>query len=164
MHKHRGIYCICLNESGELLVIEKTGGPYKNRFDLPGGTPNDGEPEYETVFREVLEETGYRVLNGIKLGERCYELPWNYKEWTRSQHSAVFFDCMIVIHSQTDIADIPDQDSRGTRWIHTDDLVMEWCSPLVWEAVHYALTKHIPSEMKIYHSWQVQNVPLYPIG
>lgn len=75
MHKHRGIYCISLNEAGELLVIEKKGGPYKNRFDLPGGTPIDGESEYETVIREVLEETGYGVKKGNKLGERCYQLP-----------------------------------------------------------------------------------------
>ncbi|MGA4721378.1 NUDIX domain-containing protein [Fictibacillus nanhaiensis] len=164
MHKHRGIYCICFNKSGELLVIEKNGGPYKNRFDLPGGTPNDGESEYETVIREVLEETGYMVLKGMKLGERCYELPWNYKEWTRSQHSAVFFDCRIDIHSQAAIADIPDQDSSGARWIPIKDLKKDWCSPLVWEAAQYALTKSIPSEMKTYETWRVQNIPLYPIA
>ncbi|MQR96853.1 NUDIX domain-containing protein [Fictibacillus phosphorivorans] len=164
MHKHRGIYCICLNKFGKLLVIEKKGGPYKNRFDLPGGTPDDGELEYETVIREVLEETGYKVIHGTKIGERCYELPWNYKEWTRSQHTAVFFECIIDLHSQTTIADIPDQDSSGTRWIHTQDLVQDWCSPLVWEAVQYALTKRLSSEMKIYKTWRVQNMPLYPIG
>jgi hypothetical protein len=43
MHTHRGIYCNCIDEIGRLLTIEKTGGPYKNRLDLPGGTPEEEE-------------------------------------------------------------------------------------------------------------------------
>ena len=33
---HFGVYGVCLQE-GKLLCIEKTRGPYQNRFDLPGG-------------------------------------------------------------------------------------------------------------------------------
>lgn len=162
MHTHRGIYSISYNETGELLVIEKNGGPYKNRFDLPGGTPIVGETEYETVSREVLEETGFVVKKGIKLGERCYELPWIYKQWTYSQHTAVYFECMLDTTSQATLADIPDQDSKGTRWIHPNNLRSDWCSPLVWEAAQYILTKHISSDIKIYETWSVLKEPLYP--
>ena len=32
-----GIYGVCLNEN-KVLCIKKARGPYKNRFDLPGGS------------------------------------------------------------------------------------------------------------------------------
>ena len=39
---HFGVYGVCLQE-GKLLCIEKTRGPYQNRFDLPGGGQELGE-------------------------------------------------------------------------------------------------------------------------
>ena len=57
---HFGVYGVCLQE-GKLLCIEKTRGPYQNRFDLPGGGQELGEGLTETLEREVLEETGYTL-------------------------------------------------------------------------------------------------------
>ncbi|MFG6494432.1 NUDIX domain-containing protein [Fictibacillus sp. UD] len=156
------MYCICLNETGHLLVIEKNGGPYKNRLDLPGGTPEENESEYETVVREVLEETGYHVLSGVKLGERCYELPWNYKQWNLSRHTAVYYVCTIDEDYKLPIADIPLQDSIGIQWIEPQELIEDWCSPLVWEAVQYVSSKSLPTKRKTYHSWDVLGRTLYP--
>ena len=34
---HFGVYGVCLQD-GKLLCIEKTRGPYQQRFDLPGGS------------------------------------------------------------------------------------------------------------------------------
>ncbi|WP_082820551.1 NUDIX domain-containing protein [Fictibacillus phosphorivorans] len=162
IHTHRGIYCICFNENGHLLVIEKNGGPYKNRLDLPGGTPEENETEYETVTREVLEETGYSIVSGVKLGERRYELPWKYKQWNLSQHTAVYYLCTIEPDSKIPIADIPLQDSIGLQWVDPHRLKEEWCSPLVWEAVHYVKSKSLPARRKTYHSWEVLKQTLYP--
>ena len=36
-HRAFGVYGICV-EDGNLLVINKNGGPYTNRYDLPGGS------------------------------------------------------------------------------------------------------------------------------
>ena len=47
--------------NGKLLCVEKTRGPYQNRFDLPGGSQEPGEGLTETLKREVLEETGYSL-------------------------------------------------------------------------------------------------------
>lgn len=162
MHTHKGIYCICLNENGMLLTIEKNGGPYKNRLDLPGGTPEANESEYETVTREVLEESGYQVLSAKRIGERCYEIPWIHKRWTHSHHTAVYYLCKIDKRSRLDIAEIPDQDSKGVLWIEPQILKEDWCSPLVVEAVQYISSKTIPSQMKSYQDWYVLQLPLYP--
>lgn len=59
-HQAFGVYGI-LSENGKLAVIKKTGGPYINRYDLPGGTPEDGEEMADTVVREIQEETGLTV-------------------------------------------------------------------------------------------------------
>ena len=47
-HQAFGVYGI-LSENGKLAVIKKTGGPYINRYDLPGGTPEDGEEMAHTI-------------------------------------------------------------------------------------------------------------------
>ena len=57
---HFGVYGVCLQE-GKLLCIEKTRGPYQQRYDLPGGSQEPGEGLTETLKREVLEETGYTL-------------------------------------------------------------------------------------------------------
>ena len=57
---HFGVYGICF-ENGKLLCIEKTRGPYQHRFDLPGGSQELGEGLTETLEREVLEETVYKL-------------------------------------------------------------------------------------------------------
>ena len=57
---HFGVYGVCLQD-GKLLCIEKTRGPYQQRFDLPGGSQELGEGLTETLKREVLEETGYAI-------------------------------------------------------------------------------------------------------
>ena len=68
---HFGVYGICLQD-GKLLCIEKTRGPYQHRFDLPGGSQEEGEGLTETLKREVLEETGY-TLNSYS-NPRIYDV------------------------------------------------------------------------------------------
>lgn len=69
--KHFGVYGVCY-ENGKLLCIEKTRGPYQNRFDLPGGSQELGEGLTETLKREVLEETGYTLSR--YLNPRIYDV------------------------------------------------------------------------------------------
>ena len=55
-----GVYGVCLKDN-RVLSIKKTTGPYKNRYDLPGGIQKHKEGFTETLVREYLEETGYLV-------------------------------------------------------------------------------------------------------
>ena len=50
------------NERGELLVCRRAKEPAKGTLDLPGGFIDMHETGEEGVAREVLEETGLRVI------------------------------------------------------------------------------------------------------
>lgn len=65
--RHRGIYGLW-QQDGRLVLARKSRGPYKGLLDLPGGTPEPGESESETLHRELREECGVEVL---EQGERC---------------------------------------------------------------------------------------------
>lgn len=54
-----GVYGICCQEN-KLLLVLKTGGPYKGSLDLPGGAIEFGESPEEALEREFLEETALR--------------------------------------------------------------------------------------------------------
>ena len=59
-HRPFGVYGILVDE-GKLLVIHKGGGPYKNRWDLPGGNLEERESLVEALYREFREETGFQI-------------------------------------------------------------------------------------------------------
>lgn len=57
IHQTRyGAYGIVLRDS-KILLIQKTTGPYKGRWDLPGGGIEFGESPEMAFKRELLEET-----------------------------------------------------------------------------------------------------------
>lgn len=59
-HEHSGVYGAWLQD-GRLVTVEKARGPYTGWLDLPGGTPEPGESEVETLRRELFEECGVEV-------------------------------------------------------------------------------------------------------
>lgn len=59
---HLGIYGI-LEKDNNILLVKKTRGPYKGLWDLPGGRPEFGESIFETLKREIHEETGISILD-----------------------------------------------------------------------------------------------------
>ncbi|MBO4255834.1 NUDIX hydrolase [Streptomyces griseorubiginosus] len=53
-------YAICVRD-GQLLLARWTDGRGRPEWTLPGGGMEHGEDPYDTVLREVEEETGYDV-------------------------------------------------------------------------------------------------------
>ena len=95
--KHFGVYGVCY-ENGKLLCVEKTRGPYQNRFDLPGGSQEVGEGLTETLKREVLEETGY-TLNSYS-NPRIYDvLVQEEGEDFAVHHIMAFYDVVLDFES-----------------------------------------------------------------
>lgn len=54
-----------VNQKGELLVCERANEPAKGMWDLPGGFVDDCETAEQAIVREIQEELGMKVDNGI---------------------------------------------------------------------------------------------------
>ncbi len=134
---HKGVYGIIRNTCRQLLLIRKRRGPYSGRFDLPGGSPESGESEIETLTRELMEETGYRLLNAGKRRQETVLFTDFYEEDNRPgclKHTAVLFDCTVEGSPDDRINDL---DSGGALWVNEQEINACNASPLV----HLALKK-----------------------
>ena len=125
-----GIYGICIRDN-KLLCIRKERGPYKNRFDLPGGSRKENEGLIETLVREFSEETGYAIENYGNC--RAYDV--FVEETNRTvHHIMVFYDVNVNFEQQDAISEkLEDElnDSSGICWVDLEELDITNSSPLI---------------------------------
>ena len=155
--KHFGVYGVCY-KYGYLLCIQKTAGPYKNRIDLPGGSQQLGEGLTETLIREVLEETGYK-LKGYA-NPRIYDvLVQEEVQDFAVHHIMAFYDIALDFeHSQNSISqEVFDgsNDSANVLWLNLEEITTENASPLVLK-VKSELLGFPELDMTSYRNWKVK--------
>ena len=156
--KHFGVYGVCLQE-GKLLCIEKTRGPYQQRFDLPGGSQELGEGLTETLKREVLEETGYTLSRYSN--PRIYDvLVHEEGQDFAVHHIMAFYD--IVLDLERSQKSLPHEvldgsnDSANVIWLNLEEITEENASPLVLKVK--AELRGFPELERIsYRNWKVKH-------
>jgi len=131
-----GIYGVCLKEN-KVLCIKKARGPYKNRFDLPGGSQKTSEGFTETLVREFLEETGYKVSSYDNC--RVYDV-----EIETYQSKEI----------QTFLGD-EKNDSAGIYWKDISELNITNASPLLLKLKQEILNDSNILEKIEYKSWKI---------
>ena len=147
---HFGVYGICIKDS-KLLCIKKERGPYKNRFDLPGGSQKVNEGLTETLVREFREETGYQI--------NCYSNCRTYdvfvEEINRTvHHIMVFYDVDVNLEQQDVISEkLEDElnDSSGVYWIDLEELDIKNSSKLQKELSNDKTTL----DKEVYKNWTI---------
>ena len=81
------------NSRGELLVERRGKEPAKGTLDLPGGFIDNDETAEEGVAREIMEETGLRVIRT----EYMFSLPNIYLYSGMTIHTLdIFFRCEVA--------------------------------------------------------------------
>lgn len=161
-HLAFGCYGIIGNQS-ELVVIKKNGGPYTNRYDLPGGSLEDGESLNHAVLREVKEETGLDALTYNQIGVTSFKYPWNYQQWQYNQHICVFYEIKKVTGKiARQVEQFAGQDSLGAALIPLACLDINNSSPLVLKAKEFLLNPlNFNLDDQIFKSWKVLDKPAF---
>ena len=122
--KHLGVYGLIIKEQ-EILLIDKCGGPYDGKLDLPGGTIEWGEHPEETLRRELKEEVGIVIKKDSLLDTDSCLVEWiNNGELETVHHIGVFYIVEFYegeILNNIEINDIND-DSKGAKFYNIEDL------------------------------------------
>jgi len=161
-HRAFGCYGI-IGDRQNLVVIKKEGGPYINRYDLPGGSLEDGEPLDQAVKREVNEETGLTVQDYQQIGVTSFRYPWDYEQWHFNQHICVFYRIIKFTGDlQTTVKQFAGQDSLGAVSVPLGQLSLTNSSPLVLKAKEFLLK---PDEFDLadqtFANWIVLDHPVF---
>ncbi|MEK3886341.1 NUDIX hydrolase [Bacillus sp. FSL K6-3431] len=154
-HRAFGVYGICL-EDEKLLVINKKGGPYTNRYDLPGGSLEDAESLSIAMKREFSEETGLKIEIHKNIGVIDFMLPWEWKGFTDVHHIAVFYLVKHKSGSLTEPLQFEGQDSLGAVWVSIEDISVENASPLVLKAFEWVKNNNLGLDVESYKQWEVK--------
>ncbi|MEU8689561.1 NUDIX hydrolase [Streptomyces sp. NPDC048665] len=78
-------YAVCVRD-GQLLLARSPGPDGRPEWVLPGGGMEHGEDPYDTVRREVTEETGYRIRVTELLGVDSLQLVGRRRVGRRTDH------------------------------------------------------------------------------
>ena len=131
---HIGVYGI-LVEDNHILLIKKSRGPHTGKWDLPGGTIEFGEEPYETLKRELLEETGIAEIEGTIRSAKSYTIIYPYKDnqLEEMHHIGIIYNVKVLNKSYDLKINGDEQDSLGARWISLEEIHNIEVTPFVRE-------------------------------
>ena len=119
--------------ANKLLVVKKTKGAYKGKFDLPGGGQQAGETREDTLRREIREETGADLVEG-----NDYFISRATTEWTDDdQNPRTLVHTFEIARAVVGAADesVTSSDTDGCCYMAKIAMNPRNASPLVLEAL-----------------------------
>ena len=151
---HIGVYGVYIKDN-KLLCIRKERGPYKNRFDLPGGSQKEYESLTETLVQEFQEETGYQIDDY----SNCRAFDVFVEETNRTvYHIMVFYDVDVNLNEQDVVLEkLEDElnDSSGLYWIDLKELDISNASPLILKLKQELGNDETVYEKAVYKNWEI---------
>jgi 8-oxo-dGTP diphosphatase len=118
------------------LVIKKNRGPYRGKFDLPGGRVEFGETIEECLKREICEETGLIISKSsfLTIEENIFEYFDEKKQIKKKfHHIGVYYS--VSVKNDKIKKDNDGHDSDGSLWVDIDSINMKNISPISLKAI-----------------------------
>ncbi len=128
-----------LKKETACFLLKKSRGPYIGKWDLPGGGFEFGESPEETLKREVMEETGFTVLNQKLLNVLSHTV--TYKNIDGEKEIVHHIGILYSIEIDADIEKLKDfgdgEDSLGAKWIPISSINKGDFSPFASQSKQY---------------------------
>lgn len=130
-----GIYGILI-KNNHLLMIKKSRGPYKGKYDLPGGKIEENESLEQALEREFIEETGLKVEIGNFIASN--ESDEHYKNDRGEDREIYLIGSYYFVSTQFDnIKENPDgQDSLGALFVPLNEVTEENTSRMAFKIIN----------------------------
>ena len=129
-HSHKGVYGV-IRRGNQILVIRKARGGYTGLYDLPGGTPEEGETPEQTLAREIKEETNCDLTSYENKREKTIFFSQFTKVSGRVgclQHTGILFDAEVTGQASVQGDGL---DSNGAVWVDINTLSSQNATPFV---------------------------------
>ncbi len=125
-----GVYAVFTCKD-KYILIQKGKGPFKGRWDLPGGKIDFGETPEQTLKRELKEETGLKPVSYKLLGIEAYTFEGKSEEF---HHVGVMYEA--EARSLKELKREPDgNDSYGAEVFTKKELRKLKLTPLAKKAL-----------------------------
>lgn len=114
--------CGILMLDKKIVVIKKARGPYKGKYDLPGGKIEEGESHEEALKREFLEETGLTIsVDKFIDTNEVHSKYLNDKGEDRELYHTGYFYFVSLVSGDLKV-EADGEDSLGAVWLDIDSL------------------------------------------
>ena len=134
-HRHIGAYGL-LEDQGNVLLVRKTRGPYRDRLDLPGGGIEFGEDPLAALHREFLEETGLVLAGETLVAALSSRVSYrNHEGEMEDLHHLGLLYRVVAAEGGTLRTGSDGEDSAGAIWMARDRLSELEVTPFAREAL-----------------------------
>ena len=123
-YKQLGAYGLIIKDD-KILLIQKFGGPYDGKLDLPGGTIEFCERPEDALKRELMEEVGIEVVVCQLFDADSVAFEWQFKEdvLMKVHHIGIFFKVLNYnneIQKEVKVDEVND-DSLGAEFFDINE-------------------------------------------
>ncbi len=142
-----GVYGLNLKNK-KILMIKKNRGPYKGKFDLPGGAIEFGESFDVALKREIREETGAELVSMDFLSNENYFCKYKKEgELREFHHVGIYYK--VKLDAEDVVAGPDGEDSDGSLYMPINKIKPENTAPIAYMAIEKLLKYANNNKIKI---------------